>query len=181
MREFGGAARVYRRVVRTHGSVVYRLALAQTRNRADAEDVFQEVFVALVRCTVDVGRGFESEEHLRAWLLRTTVHRCRDLARALRRRHIQSLDEFPPDVAEGLFPCAAEQGRRLLEDEGARELWRAVGELPPKLRVAVHLFYVEEMSCEQIAQVLGVSTSVVTSRLNRARKQPKRSLKGRLS
>lgn len=60
----------FERVVRAYGSAVYRLALAQTRNRADAEDVFQEVFVALVRRTLDVGRSFESEEHLRAWLLR---------------------------------------------------------------------------------------------------------------
>lgn len=60
----------FERVVRAYGSVVYRLALAQTRNRVDAEDVFQDVFVSLVRRTVDVGSGFESEEHLRAWLFR---------------------------------------------------------------------------------------------------------------
>ena len=54
-------------IVRTHGSMVYRLALVQTRNRADAEDVFQDVFVALVRRMARGGRGFESAEHVRAW------------------------------------------------------------------------------------------------------------------
>ena len=60
-------------IVRIHGSMVYRLALVQTRNRADAEDVFQDVFVALVRRMARGGRGFESAEHVRAWLLRATV------------------------------------------------------------------------------------------------------------
>ncbi len=60
-------------IVRAYGSMVYRLALVQTRNRADAEDVFQDVFVALVRRVARGGRGFESAEHVRAWLLRATV------------------------------------------------------------------------------------------------------------
>lgn len=79
-------------IVRAHGSMVYRLALVQTRNRADAEDVFQDVFVALVRRMARGGCDFESAEHVRAWLLRATVDRGRDLARAARRQHIRSLD-----------------------------------------------------------------------------------------
>ena len=127
-------------IVRTHGSMVYRLALVQTRNRADAEDVFQDVFVALVRRMTRGGRGFESTEHVRAWLLRATVDRGRDLARAARRQRTQSLDEFPAELAEGFFRCAPDQERRIIEHEEAQVLWRAVGELPPKLRAAVHLF-----------------------------------------
>lgn len=168
-------------IVRTHGSMVYRLALVQTRNRADAEDVFQDVFVTLVRRMARGGRGFESAEHVRAWLLRATVDRGRDLARAARRRRTQSLDEFPAELAEGYFSCAPDQERRIIEREEAQTLWRAVGELPPKLRAAVHLFYVEGLSCEETARALGVTVSTVTTRLTRARKQLERSLKGRLS
>ena len=168
-------------IVRTHGSMVYRLALVQTRNRADAEDVFQDVFVALVRRMARGGRGFESAEHVRAWLLRATIDRGRDLARAAWRRRTQSLDEFPVELAEGLFRCAPDQERRIIEREEARALWHAVGELPPKLRAAVHLFYVEGLSCEETARALGVTVSTVTTRLARARKQLERSLKGRLS
>lgn len=168
-------------IVRTHGSMVYRLALVQTRNRADAEDVFQDVFVALVRRMTRGGRGFESAEHVRAWLLRATVDRGRDLARAARHRRTQSLDEFPAELAEGYYRCAPDQERRIIEREEAQALWRAVGELPPKLRAAVHLFYVEGLSCEETARALGVTVSTVTTRLARARKQLERSLKGRLS
>ena len=168
-------------IVRTHGSMVYRLALVQTRNRADAEDVFQDVFVALVRRMARGGRGFESAEHVRAWLLRATVDRGRDLARAVRRQCTQSLDEFPVELAEGYFRCAPDQERRIIEHEEAQVLWHAVGELPTKLRAAVHLFYVEGLSCEETARALGVTVSTVTTRLARARKQLERSLKGRLS
>ena len=59
------------------GDAVYRLALGQTRSRADAEDVYQDVFLRLL----DSGTAFESPEHLKAWLLRVTVNRCRDLER----------------------------------------------------------------------------------------------------
>lgn len=168
-------------IVRTHGSMVYRLALVQMRNRADAEDVFQDVFVALVRRMTRGSRGFESAEHVRAWLLRATVDRGRDLARAARRQRTQSLDEFPAELAESFFRCAPDQERRIIEHEEAQVLWRAVGELPPKLRAAVHLFYVEGLSCEETARALGVTVSTVTTRLARARKQLERSLKGRLS
>lgn len=168
-------------IVHTHGSMVYRLALAQTRNRADAEDVFQDVFVALVRRMARGGCDFESAEHVRAWLLRATVDRGRDLARAARRQCIRSLDEFPAELAEGYFRCAPDQERRLIERDEAQALWHAVGELPPKLRAAVHLFYVEGLSCEETARALGVTVSTVTTRLARARKQLERSLKGRLS
>lgn len=171
----------FERVLHAHGPAVYRLALAQTRNRADAEDVFQDVFVALVRHTAHADNTFASNEHLQSWLLRATINRCRDLARSVRRHRTQSLDELPVDLAENLSAPSVDQGNRPPELEQTRELWRAVGELPPKLRAAIHLFYVEELSCEQTAQALGVSVSTVTTRLSRARKQLERSLKGRLS
>ena len=90
-------------IVRTHGSMVYRLALVQTRNRADAEDVFQDVFVALVRRMTRGGRGFESTEHVRAWLLRATVDRGRDLARAARRQRTRASTSSPPNWPRVIF------------------------------------------------------------------------------
>ncbi|NLJ32166.1 MAG: RNA polymerase sigma factor [Clostridiales bacterium] len=65
-----------------YGTLVYRLALAQTKKPADAEDVFQEVFLRLVRNK----RPFESNEHLKAWLIRVTVNCSRSLWRTILRR-----------------------------------------------------------------------------------------------
>ena len=79
------------------GDAVYRLALGQTRSRADAEDVYQDVFLRLL----DSGTAFESPEHLKAWLLRVTVNRCRDLARSGWKRRTVALDPEwdAPDAA----------------------------------------------------------------------------------
>ena len=61
----------------TCGDAVYRLALCRLNSRADAEDVYQEVFLRLLRDDTD----FRDTEHLKAWLLRVTLSRCTDLRR----------------------------------------------------------------------------------------------------
>lgn len=60
------------------GDAVYRLAYCRLGSRADAEDVFQEVFIRLLRDTTE----FRDSEHLKAWLLRVTLSRCADLRRS---------------------------------------------------------------------------------------------------
>lgn len=67
-----------RRAMAAHGNSVYLVALEQTRSDADAQDVAQDVFCRLL--TDDT--VFANDEHLRAWLLRVTVNRCRELWRA---------------------------------------------------------------------------------------------------
>lgn len=62
----------------TCGDAVYRLALCRLNSRADAEDVYQEVFLRLLRDDTD----FCDTEHLKAWLLRVTLSRCADLRRS---------------------------------------------------------------------------------------------------
>lgn len=86
-----------RAAMRDHGASVLRLALAQTGSRADAEDVYQDVFVALACSDTE----FADADHLRAWLLRATLNRCRDLARSWWHRHAQSFDALGIEVAQG--------------------------------------------------------------------------------
>ena len=61
-----------------YGDAVYRLALCRLGSRADAEDVYQDVFLRLLRDTT----AFRDGEHLKAWLLRVTLHCCIDLRRS---------------------------------------------------------------------------------------------------
>ena len=141
--------------MRDHGASVLRLALSQTGTRADAEDVYQDVFMALACCDT----VFASAEHLRAWLLRTTLNRCRDLARSWWRRHTQSFDTLGIEVAQG------EQDDSPWTDA---QLWEAVQRLPERYRAVVHLRYVEQMPADAIASACGVSESAVRTRLSRA-------------
>ena len=135
------------------GDAVYRLALGQTRSRADAEDVYQDVFLRLL----DSGTTFESPEHLKAWLLRVTVNRCRDLARSGWKRRTVALDP------EWDAPDAAAH-----DDEDAA-VWDAVGQLPEQQRTAVHLHYVEGYSTEEIASALDCRPATARTWLFRAR------------
>lgn len=144
-----------RAAMQEHGASVLRLALSQTSSMADAEDVYQDVFVSLA-CSK---ASFENADHLRAWLLRVTLNRCRDLARSWWRRKARSLDalEFdPPDDSDSTGAPA-----------DYAELWHAIHRLPKRDQVLIHLRYVEEMSCERISAVTGIKASTVRTRLSR--------------
>lgn len=150
-----------RNAMTAHGDTVYRLALCRLQNAADAEDVYQDVFLRLLEQRT---AGWDSE-HTKAWLIRTALNRCADLGRQRGRGgRMLSLDEIP-DLARPV-------------DEGAAELWDAVARLPEKLRTAVHLFYGEGYECGEIGALLGVPAATVRSRLRRARMELRNLLGG---
>lgn len=138
------------------GSTVYGLALARTCSPADAQDVYQDVFV---RLATD-GTEFSDGEHLKAWLVRVTLNRCRDLARSPWRRRTVPLDE----VAEAADPVEVPEASL-----AARELIEAVACLPPKLREVVYLSCGMGLDCNEAAELLGVRPATVRTRLHRAR------------
>lgn len=154
-----------RNAMETHGDAVYRLALCRLQNTADAEDVYQDVFLRLLGQPAESWDG----EHLKAWLLRTALNSCADLHRFRLRCPALSLEEIP-DMARPADETA----------DGARpaELWEAVAQLPEKLRTAVHLHYAEGYQTEEIAAMLGVPAATVRTRLRRARMKLKDLLGG---
>lgn len=131
-----------------YAGMLYRLAYDRTGSRADAEDVMQEVFVRLLRARPE----FRDEEHAKAWLLRVGARCAADVLRAPWRRREGPLDDGLPAPE----PVLA---------------------LPAQYRMAVHLYYYEELSVAEIAAVLGKSEGAVKSRLFRARALLRRYLK----
>ena len=146
--------------MRLHGDTVYRLALCRMQNTADAEDVYQDVFLKLLGQRAEDWDG----EHLKAWLIRTALNRCADLHRFRLRRPVLALEDIPELARPG--------------NDRAEELWDAVARLPEKLRTAVHLYYAEGYSTEEIAALLEVPAATVRTRLHRARHQLKDLLGG---
>lgn len=137
--------------IRRHADMVYRLAYSYVRNHADAEDVFQEVFLRLVR----KNPAFESEEHCKAWLLRVTANCAKNHLHSAWKRHTQPLEEqIPADVpAEEIY------------------LDEALRQLKPVYRAVIHLHYFEGYKTEEIAEILGSRPSTIRSQLKRAREQ----------
>lgn len=137
-------------VIRIYADMVYRLACAHMQTQADAEDVFQDVFLRYA----EKAPAFREEEHRKAWLLRVTVNRCRSHYRSnWFRRHL------PLEAA--VHAAAPAQ-----EPSPIRE---ALNRLPAHYRTVVHLHYYENLSTEEIAEVTGQRASTVRSQLTRAR------------
>lgn len=147
---------VFALAVQQYSDTVFRAAMHNSRCTADAEDVVQDVFERLLNYT---GR-FESAEHLKAWLLRVTINRCRDLSRAARQKDTE-LDENMP------APTAMEDGSVL----------DAVRALPENYRNAVYLHYYEGYTAAEIGRMMGAPTNTVLSWLRRARAQLQTMLK----
>lgn len=143
-----------------YGSTVYRTAVSMTASRADAEDVYQDVFLRLLRST----RDFQNDTYLKAWLLRVTVNRCHDYTRFFARHRTLPL-------ADLLVEDAAVQPEET-------EIWELLQSLPPKQRTVLYQFYFEGYTTEEIAQIFRCRPATVRSWLHRARKKLKLEMGG---
>ena len=130
---------------------MFLLALSFTRQRQDAEDVMQTVFLKLWKHPV----AFSDETHMDKWLTRVTVNESRSLLRARAR------DPISYDELEALGAVA--------EQPEERELITAVMQLPESLRAVIHLHYYEDLPVKEIADLLKISQAAVKMRLVRGR------------
>lgn len=133
---------------------VYRLALSYTRNPQEAEDVCQNVFLKLME-QKPIAPGKE-----KAWLMQVTANQCRSLLRSSWWQKTTPLeDAIPTQMGEYAY------------------VYQSVMSMPPKYRVVVYLRYYELYSTKEIAALLKISQSAVTTRLSRAREMLKEQLK----
>lgn len=143
-------------VVRRYADTVYRLAYARTGSRADADDVFQEVFLRYIQKKP----VFRDEEHRKAWLLRVTVNVAKSHMASFWNRHTEGLsDNIVFDSVEDY------------------DLYYELGRLRPRHREVLHLYYYEDLSTRQVAAALGISEAAVRARLTRARNELRKFMK----
>ena len=148
-----------------HAATIFGLALRMLRNRADAEDLLQEIFLH----AHDKLSSFEGRSAFGTWLYRLGVNRCLD---HLRSRSAKEQSRTDPLTA---MPTIAGRGRM---PGGARqlELERAIGELPPSSRAAFLLHDVEGYDHREVSDMLGIAVGTSKSLVHRARMK----LRGRL-
>lgn len=146
--------------IERHRGAVLRLALARTRNAADAQDVAQDVFIKLLRSAT----RFHDDDHLRAWLLRATHDSCVDLHRQAWRRRVETREDMAV-VAD------RETWDPTIEEVVSHPVWTAMERLPDKLRCALHLHYVEGYGIAEVADILGCTEAAARTRLHRGRKK----------
>lgn len=149
---------VFAQAARTWGDTIYRVAYHALGSPHDAEDVMQTVLLKLY----EYKKEFESEEHMKHWILRVAVNESRRVLRSFWRRTSVPLEEWRETVAP--------------EDPAKAEVLEAVMALEPKYRLAVYLYYYEGLSVAETAAAMKANVSTVQTWLLRARARLRKEL-----
>lgn len=140
------------RLVNTYADLILRLSYTYLSHTHDAQDICQTVFLKLI----ERRPAFASSEHEKAWIIRTTINACKDHLKSAHFRRTVALDEAAA-VAAPPVPDT--------------EVLDALKRLPEQYRISLYLFYYEEYSAKEIAQVMGKSEANITQYLSRGRRK----------
>jgi len=165
-RAAAGEAGAFHALVDRHAQRLFRLAVSLVGNAVDAEDVLQETFIGALRGL----RSFEGRSSVRTWLSRILVTQAARWHRDQRRSRTQPMDESIPISAGG-----ADSPPDVGMDVNA-----AMQRLSPEHRQVLVMREFEQMSYDEMAEVLGIPRGTVESRLHRARSEMREKLKAYL-
>lgn len=143
-----------------YSDMLYRISLMQLRNADDAMDAVQDVFLKYIKKNLI----FSSEEHEKAWFIRSTLNQCKDIYRKNSVRNHEDISTAENLIYKESF------------SEDYSSLLDAVERLPEKIRSVIVLHYLEDMSIDTIAKTLKLSASAVKMRLARGREALKQLL-----
>ena len=139
-------------IIRRYADMIYRAAYQYLQNKADAEDIFGEVCLAVMTKSPPD----DSEEHLRKWLVTVTLNKCRNLRRSFWKTRVEPIDEHTE-----------------LASPETREVMEELRRLPENYRSVIYLYYYERYTIAEIGEILGKSPNTVSTWLRRAREKLK--------
>lgn len=138
---------------------LYVVAFNVCKNPEDAEDVVQDTFIQYHTNK----KEFENEQHIRAWLIRVAINKAKNMNHTFWRQNKLSLEDYMETLA--------------FETPETETLFETVMKLPEKYRIVIHLFYYEDYTIHEIADILKISQSNTKVRLSRGRALLKEALK----
>lgn len=139
-------------VLDTYSQTLIRLCYTYVHNICDAEDIAQDVYVALLKR----GRPFDSPEHEKAWLLRTAINKSKNHMRSGWIRRTVPLSDADDSKTDG-------------SESEKNQVMEAVLSLPEKYRTVIHLFYYDGYSINEISRIVGKKAATVGTLLARGR------------
>lgn len=142
-------------------NTVFSVIFNYLKNTDDASDIMQEVFIRLY----DTDTEFQSDEHMKAWLIRVAANLSKNFLRDNRRRQTEVLTEDIPYFDQSVDS----------------DLLQMVLALPEKYRIPIHLHYYEGYQVSEIAQILEMPVSTVKVQLMRGREKLRGSLEMEVS
>jgi RNA polymerase sigma-70 factor (ECF subfamily) len=173
-----GDQNAFRELVERHKLAVLNLCLRFTGNKADAEDLAQEVFIRIYQAAPN----YEVKAAFTTWLYRITVNLCLNYQRKKKFLHFFSLDHGKNSSLQiqDRIPEFADKGRPDIDIE-QKELQqivhKAIQSLPENQKTVLILYRYHNLSYKEISNVLDTSVSAVESRLHRAKQNLKKKLK----
>lgn len=142
----------FTRAAERYAGLIYRVAFGYLRSPQEAEDVSQNVLIKLC-CRAG---AFDSDDHLKYWLVRVTVNECKKALRGPRYREAP-LDELAQTA--------------VFDEPRQGELFQTVMAMERKYRAVLLLYYYADYSTAEIARLLGVPAATVRTRRSRARER----------
>lgn len=163
-----GEEAAFKELVLIHQDKVYNTALGVVQNAEDAEDVAQEVFIQVYRSI----HQFKGESKLSTWLYRIATTRALDLLRSKKsKKRFGLLQRLFGDDNEPVYdvPDFNHPGVILDRKENAAKLWKAVKQLPENQKAAFVLHKLEDLSYQQVSEVLNTTVPAIESLMHRAK------------
>jgi len=166
-RAVGGDDDAYAALVARYEDLVYTVAVRVVGNEEDARDVAQEAFVRAHRALPK----FRGDSKFSSWLYRITVNRALTHLKRKRRRGVAvDIDRARALESSAIDPPRQDDpGQGVVDEEFRLSVRGAVAELPPRYRAVVTLFYLEERSYNEVAEILGIPMGTLKTHLHRAR------------
>ena len=143
-----------------YSDMVLRIAYTYLKNRADAEDIVQDVFLRII----DKKPSFNDESHEKSWLIRATINMCKNKVNMFWNKNKCSIDDVQEFAVSDKYNTDT-------------SVFQAVMALGEKYRVVVYMYYYEGYSTPEIADVIGKNETTIRSVLHRARNKLKDMLK----
>ncbi|AFM40095.1 RNA polymerase sigma factor, sigma-70 family [Desulfosporosinus acidiphilus SJ4] len=166
-----GNAKLYEEIIERYQTGVYRTAYYYTQNVEDARDITQEIFIKVYNKLA----GFKQGSAFSTWLYRIAVNHCLDWSRRKKPLFVE------PACLDSHFDKRVGPEENLLRQEVSAEIQDAIGSLHEIYRTVLILYYFEDFTPQQIADILGTSKRTIETRLFRGRKLLKEELQFILS
>ncbi|TLS36967.1 sigma-70 family RNA polymerase sigma factor [Pseudalkalibacillus caeni] len=163
-------AQIMEEIMKDFGDDILRLAFSYVRDHGTAEDIAQEVFL---RCYTKIDQ-FRQESNLKTWLYKITVNRCKD--------HLRSAyfkKTFLTDVINKIRYKKTESTESIsIEKQDSERVVQEILSLPTKFCEVLYLYYYEELTLQEISDLINVNLNTLKSRLTRGRQLLKHKLEG---
>lgn len=148
----------FEEIFNKYKKMLINIANKYLRTTLDSEDVVQETFIKLYRTY----RNFKSQEHLKHWLIRVTINNSLNMLKTRRTQiNTKYINNLPDEV---------------ISDVKSDEIYNCILMLKDSYKTIIILYYYEKYDLKQIGNILNISESNASNRLQRAREKLKRIL-----